>query len=505
MSSLGDSAVGAVQPKLLFPDGTIQSFGTVVGELSHVPYELYRGLPADAPHLATPRTLTMISGACLAIRAGDFAALRGFDPVFINGQEDSDLCLRLKTQLGKQCRVEPSSVVIHHEGGTPGRGRFSYSNRQTFVERWKDHLVADDMAIYRQDGYEARYDTPDVPEWEPAGLAAFRPALQRLSMDGATSPCLARAPEDHHPSFAIKIACPSEAVRDEWGDYHFARSLAQALQRLGCRSRIDYLRSWNERDSECEIDLVLRGLERYVPQSGRPAILWVISHPDLVEPTELAAYDKVFAASHRLAERWSGALGIDAEPLLQCTDRNLFFPDPADSPRNHEVLFVGNSRNVFRPAVRAAIEAGVEPVVYGTRWSSLIDPRYISGSIVPNAVVADLYRKTGVVLNDHWPDMQQAGILSNRVFDALACAAPIVSDEIPDHPDGYSDLIAEFGPGKPIRPSIEQALNEDSARRAQRRAFADVVRRDHSFDNRAAVILSATRALLARRGRQSPA
>jgi glycosyltransferase involved in cell wall biosynthesis len=505
VSSLGDPAVGAVQPKLLFPDGTIQSFGTVVGERSHVPYELYRGLPADAPHLATPRTLTMISGACLAIRAGDFAALRGFDPVFINGQEDSDLCLRLKTQLGKQCRVEPSSVVIHHEGGTPGRGRFSYSNRQTFVERWKDHLVADDMAIYRQDGYEARYDTPDVPEWEPAGLAAFRPALQRLSMDGATSPCLARAPEDHHPSFAIKIACPSEAVRDEWGDYHFARSLAQALQRLGCRSRIDYLRSWNERDSEYEIDLVLRGLERYVPQSGRPAILWVISHPDLVEPTELAAYDKVFAASHRLAERWSGALGIDAEPLLQCTDRNLFFPDPADSPRNHEVLFVGNSRNVFRPAVRAAIEAGVEPVVYGTRWSSLIDPRYISGSIVPNAVVADLYRKTGVVLNDHWPDMQQAGILSNRVFDALACAAPIVSDEIPDHPDGYSDLIAEFGPGKPIRPSIEQALNEDSARRAQRRAFADVVRRDHSFDNRAAVILSATRALLARRGRQSPA
>jgi spore maturation protein CgeB len=94
--------------------------------------------------------------------------------------------------------------------------------------------------------------------------------------------------------------------------------------------------------------------------------------------------------------------------------------------------------------------------------------------------------------------MQQAGILSNRVFDVLACAAPIVSDDIPDHPDGFSDLIAEFGPGRPIRPAIELALHEGIERRAQRRSFAEIVRRDHSFDNRAAVLLSAAQSLLAR-------
>ena len=503
VSPLGDAAVGAVQPKLLFPDGTIQTFGTVVGERSRVPYELYRGLPGDGPHVAKPRTLNMISGACLAIRAEDFAALRGFDPIFINGQEDNDLCLRLKTQLGKSCRVEPSSVVIHHEGGTPGRGRFSYGNRRIFVERWKDRLVADDTAIYREDGYTAQYGMPDVPEWAPAGLASFRPVLLRADDAGRASPLPARALDARPPSIAIKIACPSETVRDEWGDYHFARSLSQALQRLGCRSRIDYLRSWSAPDSECEIDLVLRGLEQYVPRSGRPAILWVISHPDLVEPAELAAYDKVFVASHRLAGQWSGDRGIQAEPLLQCTDRHLFFPDPADAARNRDVLFVGNSRNVFRPAVRAAIEAGVEPVVYGTRWDQLIDSRFIQASIIPNDAVAELYREAGVVLNDHWPDMQRAGILSNRVFDALACAAPIVSDEIPDRPDGFADFVAEFGPGRPIRPVIEQALNEQPARRAQRRAFAEAVRRDHSFDNRAAVILAAAQDLLAGRARQS--
>jgi spore maturation protein CgeB len=145
----------------------------------------------------------------------------------------------------------------------------------------------------------------------------------------------------------------------------------------------------------------------------------------------------------------------------------------------------------------------VEPVVYGTRWDQLIDSRFIQASIIPNDAVAALYREAGVVLNDHWPDMQRAGILSNRVFDALACAAPIVSDEIPDRPDGFADFVAEFGPGRPIRPVIEQALNEQPARRAQRRAFAEAVRRDHSFDNRAAVILAAAQDLLAGRARQS--
>jgi glycosyltransferase involved in cell wall biosynthesis len=500
VAPLTDPAVGAVQPKLLFPDGTVQSFGTVVSEHSPIPYELYRGLPGDAPHLATPRALSMVSGACLAIRAEDFVALHGFDPTFINGQEDSDLCLRLKTRLGKACLVEPSSVIIHHEGGTPGRGRFSYLNRRTFANRWKDRLVADDAEHYGRDGYVAHYRAPDVPEWEPAGLASFHPTLQRAPQHNAVR---AGAHATHGPFFAIKIACPSEAVREEWGDYHFARSLSQALLRLGCRSRIDCLPSWNEPDSESDLDLVLRGLQHYAPKAGRPAVIWVISHPDMVKPYELSAYDKAFVGSRHLAQRWSG---VQAVPLLQCTDRDLFFADPSDARRNRDLLFVGNSRNVFRPAIRAVVDAGLEPTVYGTRWESLIAPRYIKGEIIPNATVGDLYRKAGIVLNDHWPDMQRAGILSNRVFDALACAAPLVSDEIEDLPDGFADFIAGFGPDRPIRPVVDRLLNEGPARRAARRAFADVVRRQHSFDDRAAVILEAARALLAKREQrpQSP-
>jgi len=189
--------------------------------------------------------------------------------------------------------------------------------------------------------------------------------------------------------------------------------------------------------------------------------------------------------------------GRHVDPLPQCTDRALFFPDPADTARNRDVLFVGNSRNIFRPAVRATIEAGFAPSVYGTRWDSLIDLKYVKAAIIPNAMVGDLYREAGVVLNDHWPDMLAAGILSNRVFDVLACGAPIVSDEIADLPTGFAEFITSFGPDRPIGPSITQAMNENEERRAARRTFAEMVRRDHSFDRRAAVIMEYARALLA--------
>jgi glycosyltransferase involved in cell wall biosynthesis len=496
VAPLADPAIGAVQPKLLFPDGTIQTFGTVLGAQGHIPYELYRGLPGDAPHLSAPRRLTMISGACFAIRADDFAALRGFDPIFINGQEDNDLCLRLKTRLGKACRVEPSSVVIHHEGGTPGRGRFAYSNRRTFVERWKEELKQNDAEIYGRDGYSVRLYAPDVAEWASAGLASFRPVLGPIDPKGGSA--LPAAPASVgllDLSIAIKIACPSEAVREEWGDYHFARSLSQALLRLGCRSKVDYLRSWDD-PSDCDLDLVLRGLERFTPKPGRPALLWVISHPDLVSVDELRQYDHAFVASRRLAQRWSVEAGIKVDPLLQCTDRTLFFPDPSDAPRNRDILFVGNSRNIFRPAIRAAVAAGLTPTVYGTRWESLIDPNHIKGTVIPNAAVGDLYRKAGVVLNDHWPDMRSADMLSNRVFDALACGASVVSDEIADLPAGFANVTAEFGPQRPIDRLIAKALSEDSQHRMARRVFAEIVRREHSFDRRAEIILTCAKTLV---------
>lgn len=495
VAALDDPRIGAVQPKLLYPDGTVQSFGTVLGPQGVIPYELYRHQPGDAPQVCRRHELQMVTAACMAIRAGDFAALRGFDPMFINGQEDNDLCLRLGATTGKVCLVEPAAIVIHREGSTPGRGRFSQANRSIFAARWTGKIHADDAGIYAADGFQALDYRPDVPEWAPAGVASFRPTL---SPTAAGSP--ASAPRlgdrDRLPSIAIKIACPSESVRDEWGDYHFAASLARALAAHGCHTRIDFLRAWSSAPDDFDCDLVLRGLERFQPKPGRPAVLWLISHPDLATADELRSYAHVFVASDLLAREFAASLPGRVEPLLQCTDPSIFYPPEGGRPAGGEILFVGNSRNIARPSVTAALAAGLDVAVYGTRWEGLIDPHHIRAANVPNEVVGDLYRAAGVVLNDHWPDMLRAGILSNRVFDVLACGIPIVSDEIAELPEGFADYIETFGPSRPIAPVIERALSESPERAAARRAFSAQVRRDHSFDRRAEVILARLRDVL---------
>ena len=495
VAALDDPQVGAVQPKLLYPDGKVQSFGTVLGPQGTIPYELYRGQPGDAPQVGRPHVLQMVTAAYMAIRAGDFAALEGFDPMFINGQEDNDLCLRLAEATGRHCLVEPAAVVIHREGATPGRGRFSQSNRRIFAARWTGRLRADDAAIYAADGFVARDYHPDVPEWAPAGLASFRPSLVPApdAQPGAVGAPHLHAP-DRPPVIAIRVACPNAAVRAEWGDYHFAASLARALTALGCSARIDFRRDWAGAPA-ADCDLVLRGLERFGPQDSRPSILWVISHPDLVRDEELRHYGHVFAASPKLTRQYAAVIPGRVETLLQCTDPGIFYP-PAGVRPDGEIVFVGNSRNVQRPAVTAALAAGYDVAVYGTRWEGLIDPRHVRAAGVPNEAVGDLYRHAGLVLNDHWPDMQRAGILSNRVFDALACAAPIVSDEIADLPPGFANHIETFGPDRPIATAIARALDGSPERRAARNAFSETVRREHSFDRRAEVILARFRDLL---------
>ena len=67
-------------------------------------------------------------------------ALHGFDPVFRNGMEDIDLCLRL---FKKPCgpggsSYSPESRVTTHESQTPGRydSYDTWQPRAFYLQRW---------------------------------------------------------------------------------------------------------------------------------------------------------------------------------------------------------------------------------------------------------------------------------------------------------------------------------------------------------------------------------
>lgn len=294
--------------------------------------------------------------------------------------------------------------------------------------------------------------------------------------------------------WSIDIAAPAAPRGRRWGDWHFARSLADALERQGQWVAIDHpeTRGRASRDLD-DVTLVLRGLERVTPPAHTATLLWVISHPDLVTPDELAAYDAAYAAS----ATWAARHGIDALP--QCTDATRFHPDvprPGQTSDGPRALFVGNSRGELRASVAAAQRTGLDLTVIGQGWP---DDVPVAADHVANADLPSLYASAGIVLNDHWKDMRAEGFVSNRVFDVLATGARLLSDDVA----GLADTLAEAGD------AVRVWRTDDDFRRlttgdpdehwpdaAARRRTAERVVAEHSFDARAATLLARAVALV---------
>ncbi len=302
--------------------------------------------------------------------------------------------------------------------------------------------------------------------------------------------------------WAIDTAATPGRWGDLWGDTHFANSLAAALRRLGQHVGIDRRDTRNRPDrARADVVLVLRGLPIEVPAPGPVRLLWVISHPDEVTADEARRYDAVFAASPAWAGRRSREWDVPVIPLLQCTDVELCHPGRADRPGGG-VLFIGNARRgAHRPIVDWAA-AVAEVGIVGTGWENTAHAGRLLATSVPNAEVGARYAGAAVVLNDHWADMRRGGFVSNRLFDAVACGARVLSDPIDGAEALFGGSVVTCGSADEVRTALLGDPDAVWPDRPTRLATAERVRAEHSFDRRAETLLE--RALAVRAGRPAP-
>jgi O-antigen biosynthesis protein len=289
---------------------------------------------------------------------------------------------------------------------------------------------------------------------------------------------------------SIKIGAPSQAVKAEWGDYHFAASMKYEFDKLGHTTRIDCLDSWNCQFALADhVVIVLRGLSSYQPKPHQINLMWNISHPDKISDHEYSLYDHVFVASDLHAARLKEFMGDRVSVLLQCTDPRFFNPDLNVEPMPGRMLFVGNSRGELRTVVRDAIAADLPIEIYGGGWDGLIPEKYIKGTNIANTELGKYYASAPVVLNDHWDNMRQAGFISNRVFDVLACGAGLISDPVPGMAALFGELVQTYETPAELARAYEE-LNFFAAETiAARRQMAENVLQHHTFGVRVKSIL----------------
>jgi GT2 family glycosyltransferase len=468
-AALGRSNVLGVQPLLRAADGTIESAGTVFFGSDRVPAPFLQGLPLDDARRAGEQQRRAISGLFLATRAEPVLKARGMDPHFVASLADADLCLRLAAANEGTFEVLLDDVVKIQDASAMNVAPF-IRDRALALERWADTDLPDETDAYRAAGF------------------SVAPAIRAPALDFGP-PALARI-DDGSWRWSIKVAAPAATRGDDWGDRFFGDDLASALSDLGIRAAVDR-REAAQRSTAVldDVAVFVRGTVPVEPIAGLINILWIISHPDEVTIDEVKAFDVVYAASAPWAEWMSAQSGREVRVLLQATNRDLF---TAGADPRSGCVFVGSTRGQQRPIVAAAAEAGLAVRIFGRGWESTGLKQSVAGRGLGRDDVATEYRRADIVLNDHWPDMARWGFISNRVFDAVACGARVVSDAVHGLDGLFGEAVVEIED-----PTVlgERLATIPPATTRMRRAWSEAVRTHHSFGKRAEELVESAEAL----------
>lgn len=294
------------------------------------------------------------------------------------------------------------------------------------------------------------------------------------------------------PSIVIKTPVTKWKRAKSWGDYHLAFLLKKELERKGHRVLIQILPEWdNEEGSKYDVVLVFRGLSRYTVKSNQINIMWNISHPDDVALGEYEDYNYVFIASSYWAEKISKKVSIPIASMLQCTSPERFFLPSSRELKKYrrQLLFIGNSRDIYRKVIKDLLPTNYQLAVFGKNWDGLIAKKYINGTYIKNNHLYKYYGSADVLLNDHWDDMREKGFVSNRIFDGLSCGAFIVSDRVYAMGD-IERFVQVYDSKEELANLLEYYLENPEKREVKALKGMAYVRQYHTFKNRADQISS---------------
>jgi hypothetical protein len=385
-------------------------------------------------------------------------------------------------------RLDPASEVLAH----------AY---EAIVATYRD-MTLDDFGLDRL--WEVTGLKPASLPAPAAVPAAVIPPVDRTAELQAADLRYARWTEPPAPAadrlrIAIKTESPVRRRNWQTGDFHLARGLADGFLRLGHAVRIDARHNWYDDRAGTDVELFLHGEGPFEPQEGIPLLVWVLypGRGDGTLPDWLERAAHIWVASGPDAARQAARFGRGrVSALLQGHDPAQMYPESprADGP----LVFVGSNHFhevADRAIVSLALETGTEIDIWGKAWRQHPAAKHLRGRYKDNHELGDLYRASAAVLCDHMPAMRQAGYVSNRVFDALACARPVIVDDVQGLPEDVLPFVHVCRDAGDFAAAVAAVRAEDAAMAARRAAFAQDIDARHSLHARAATIAAHMQAL----------
>ena len=150
------SSVGAVGAKLLYPDGTVQHGGVVLG-IGGIASHAHKHVPGNScghfGRAALVQNFSAITAACLLMRKSHWDLIGGMNPELTVAFNDVDICLRL-TECGLRNIWLPNVLLYHHESKSRGsdiqlKNLRRFAGEYAFMQ-WRWGLVLRNDPAYNQ-------------------------------------------------------------------------------------------------------------------------------------------------------------------------------------------------------------------------------------------------------------------------------------------------------------------------------------------------------------------
>jgi GT2 family glycosyltransferase len=168
--------IGVVGAKLLYPDGTIQHAGVVLGMGGHADH-VFCHAPENSGGIFGStewyRDYSAVTAACMMLRKELFDQVGCFDEAYHLVYSDIELCLRV-SQAGYRNMVTPFARLLHHEGKTRTRS-FPVEDMVLGFQHLKDHVVSGDPYYNPNLSYAVQ-----VPTLKPENEESRLDRLQRM-------------------------------------------------------------------------------------------------------------------------------------------------------------------------------------------------------------------------------------------------------------------------------------------------------------------------------------
>jgi len=224
-----------------------------------------------------------------------------------------------------------------------------------------------------------------------------------------------------------------------------------------------------EAEDEGKAKIMYLYFPTFVPERGKFANTndYFVYNTDASLNNELEYFDLI-ATPARATLKKLKKYGYRAEFIPQFTNPDKFKPAPVDAFKT-DLLFVG-SRWYERVSVKYALENGYDIAVYGLNWRGKIPEKYLKGTFIHNSNLHKYYSSAKIVLNDQAQDLADMGLVINRLYDATAAGAFVISAYSPYIEEIFGDSIPMFKNKEEFKELVDFYLShpEERAEKAEK-------------------------------------